>query len=146
MISKTARCNMKPTGTQGRKASRRRYTAAEKCRSVLALWTERSSGAELCKQLGVTWSQLSQWQEQAMEGMLLGLEPKSRGPNGNTPLSVRLQALLARQSARAALVATQPPGPAPIPPKPLKSCRPSPLMPPSPQIPATGAASAPVRP
>ena len=126
---------MKTTGTRGLKASRRRYTAAEKCRSVLALWTERGSGSEICRQLGVTWSQLSQWQEQAMEGMLQALSPKPRVPNGNTPLSVRLQALLARQAARAARETAGTSGLAPIPPQTSKPCRKPPPIAPEPQTP-----------
>ena len=84
-------------------AERRRFTAAEKCRAVLALWTERSSGAELCKELGTTWNMLNLWQEQAMEGMVLSLEPKRSAPCGNTPLNPRLQGLLERKAARRAL-------------------------------------------
>ena len=89
--------------TAERRTERRRFTAAEKCRAVLALWTERSSGAELCKELGTTWNMLNLWQEQAMEGMVQSLEPKRSAPCGNTPLNPRLQGLLERKAARRAL-------------------------------------------
>ena len=105
--------------------TRHRYTATEKCQAVLALWTERSSGAELCQQLGVTWNQLSQWQDQAMAGMLQGLEPKRGVPCGNLPLSERLQGLLARKAARAAVEESLPPGPSP---KLLRPCRRPPVI------------------
>lgn len=82
---------------------RNRFTAAEKCRAVLALWTERSSGSELCKELGTTWNMLNLWQEQAMEGMVQSLEPKRSAPCGNTPLNPRLQGLLDRKAVRKAL-------------------------------------------
>jgi transposase-like protein len=99
---------MKKAGRKTRKP-RRRYTATEKCQSVLALWTERSSGTELSQQLGVTWNQLNQWQDQAMAGMLQALEPHRGAPCGNLPLSSRLQGLLSRKSARAAVEEDLPP-------------------------------------
>ena len=92
---------------------RNRFTAVEKCRAVLALWTERSSGSELCKELGTTWNMLTLWQEQAMEGMVQALEPKRSAPCGNTPLNPRLQGLLDRKAARKVLEGTDSPLPAP---------------------------------
>lgn len=92
---------------------RNRFTAVEKCRAVLALWTERSSGSELCKELGTTWNMLNIWQEQAMEGMVQALEPKRSAPCGNTPLNPRLQGLLERKAARKALEGQDSPLPAP---------------------------------
>ena len=97
--------------TAERKTERRRFTSAEKCRAVLALWTERSSGAELCKEQGTTWNMLNLWQEQAMEGMVQSLEPKRSAPCGNTPLNPRLQGLLERKAARRALEGTDSPLP-----------------------------------
>jgi len=99
--------------------ARRRFSAADKCRAVLSLWTERRSLAELCRELGVTWNVLSQWQEQAMEGMLQGLTPKCPGPCGQMPLSSRLQSLLERKSLRPAPSDSPPPKPAdsPAPPR-----------------------------
>ena len=102
--------------TAERKAERRRFTAAEKCRAVLALWTERSSAAELCKELGTTWNMLNLWQEQAMEGMVQSLEPRRAAPCGNTPLNPRLQGLLERKAARRALEGPDGPLP-PTPPR-----------------------------
>lgn len=96
-----------------RAKSRRRFTAAEKCRAVLALWTERSSGTELCQELGTTWNMLTLWQEQAMEGMVQALEPKRSAPCGNTPLNPRLQGLLDRKALRKALETPENPLPAP---------------------------------
>jgi transposase-like protein len=77
-----------------------RYTAQEKCRTVLALWTERSSGSELCKEMGTTWNMLNLWQEQAMEGMMQALESKRKAERASSPLSPRLQGLLDRKAAR----------------------------------------------
>ena len=91
---------------------RNRLTAADKCRAVLALWTQRSSGTELCRELGTTWNMLSLWQELAMEGMLQALEPKRSVPGLNAPLNPRLQSLLERQAQRKA-AAQDSPGPEP---------------------------------
>ena len=85
-----------------KKTAPRRFTATEKCRAVLALWTERLSVSDLCRELGVTWSVLSVWQEQAMDGMLQALEPKRMVPVGQSTLSPRLRCLLERKTARPA--------------------------------------------
>jgi hypothetical protein len=65
----------------------------EKCRAVLAVWTERRKPAEICREMGVPWMVLEQWQKRAMEGMLQALEPRVRLDKGPA-LSPRLQTLL----------------------------------------------------
>ncbi len=50
----------------------------EKCRAVLAIWTERRKGSDVSREMGITRNLLSQWQERAMEGMLEALEPRGR--------------------------------------------------------------------
>lgn len=82
-------------GKKRRKASG--HTAQEKCRAVLSLWTERQKPAEICREMGVGWSLLSQWQERAMEGMLQALEPRVRLERG-VALSPRLAVLLEKRS------------------------------------------------
>jgi len=78
------------------------HTAEEKCRAVLSVWTERRKPGEVCRELGVTWSLLSQWQERAMEGMLLALQP--RVPVEKTvALNPRLAVLLERRSKGGAI-------------------------------------------
>ncbi len=52
------------------------YTAEEKCRAVLSVWTEKRKPGEICREMGVAWTVLNQWQERAMEGMLLALQPR----------------------------------------------------------------------
>ena len=69
------------------------HTAMEKCRAVLAVWTERRKPAEICREMGVPWMVLAQWQKRAMEGMLQALEPRVRLDKGPA-LSPRLQTLL----------------------------------------------------
>lgn len=78
----------------------RRFTAAEKCRAVLLVWTEKRSASQLARELGLTWTVLSQWQEQAMAGMLGALEPRRRTEPKPCPLNSRLQQLLERKSPR----------------------------------------------
>lgn len=43
-----------------------RYGALEKCRAVLAVWTERQQASALCRELGVSASLFSQWQDRAV--------------------------------------------------------------------------------
>jgi transposase-like protein len=53
-----------------------KYGAVEKCRAVLAVWTERKKASALCRELGVSASLLWQWQDRALSGMLEALEPR----------------------------------------------------------------------
>ena len=80
---------------KGRKGSG--YTAEERCRAVLSVWTERRKPGEVCRELGVTWTLLSQWQSRAMEGMLLALQPRAHVEKA-VALSPRLAVLLELKS------------------------------------------------
>ena len=73
------------------------HTAEEKCRAVLSVWTERRKPGDVCRELGVVWRVLNQWQERAMEGMLLALQPRVPVDKG-VALSPRLAVLLERNS------------------------------------------------
>ena len=83
-------------GTEERKG----HTAEEKCRAVLSVWTERRKPAEVCRELGVAWTILNQWQERAMEGMLQALESRANLADG-AALSPRLRALLQKRQLNA---------------------------------------------
>jgi len=83
---------------KGRKGSG--HTAEEKCRAVLSVWTERRKPGEVCRELGVGWSLLNQWQERAMEGMLLALQPRIPMIEKTVALNSRLAVLLERKSKR----------------------------------------------
>ena len=83
---------------KGRKGSG--HTAEEKCRAVLSVWTERRKPGEVCRELGVAWSLLNQWQERAMEGMLLALQPRIPVMEKTVALNSRLAVLLERKSKR----------------------------------------------
>jgi len=78
------------------------HTAEEKCRAVLSVWTERRKPGEVCRELGVAWALLSQWQARAMEGMLLALQPRVPVEKG-VALNPRLAVLLERKSKAGAM-------------------------------------------
>jgi hypothetical protein len=73
------------------------HTAREKCQAVLTLWTERRKPGEVCREMGVAWGVLKQWQDRAMEGMLLALQPRVPVERG-VALSPRLAVLLEEKS------------------------------------------------
>jgi hypothetical protein len=67
--------------------------AAQKCRAVLSVWTEKRKPAAVCRDMGIKWTILMHWQNRALEGMLQALEPR-RNLELGTALSPRLQTLL----------------------------------------------------
>jgi hypothetical protein len=77
------------------------YGARDKCSAVLSLWAERRKPSEVCKELGVTWTQLRAWQDRAMEGMLVALTPKTRKDEEKGPaLGERLAKLLEKKTGQ----------------------------------------------
>jgi len=67
------------------------HMAEQKCRAVLSVWTERRTPVEVCRELGISWNILNQWQERAMEGMLQALQarvPVEKGVALNPRLAV----------------------------------------------------------
>jgi len=72
-------------------------TAQEKCQAVLSIWTERRKPGEVCREMGVAWGILKQWQDRAMEGMLVALQPRVQVERG-VALSPRLAVLLEKKS------------------------------------------------
>ena len=87
-----------PERSMEEKKGRSRYTAEEKCRAVLSVWTEKRTPGEVCRELGVAWTVLKQWQERAMEGMLLALQPRAPMREKTVALNSRLAVLLERKS------------------------------------------------
>ena len=88
---------MEPRGEEKRKRKGLGHTAEERCQAVLTLWTERRKPGEICREMGVTWGVLQQWQDRAMEGMLLALQPRVQVERG-VALNPRLAVLLERKS------------------------------------------------
>ena len=77
-----------------RKRMFRSWNAAEKCRAVLSIWTERRKPTEICQELQVSWGILNQWEKRALEGMLHALEPQMKREQKGPALGRRLQSLL----------------------------------------------------
>lgn len=76
------------------------HSAREKAQAVLAWWTERRRPSEICRELRITGTVLSHWQERAMEGMLAALEPRVRSPQEQKPLlPPKVERLLARKTS-----------------------------------------------
>jgi hypothetical protein len=73
------------------------HTAEEKCQAVLTLWTERRKPGEVCREMGVAWGVLKQWEDRAMEGILWALQPRVQVEKG-VALSPRLAVLLEKKS------------------------------------------------
>ena len=89
---------METRADEKRRRKRLGHTVEEKCRAVLSIWTERRKPGEVCRELGVDWGMLKQWQDRAMEGMLLALQPRVQVDRG-VALSPRLAVLLKRSQA-----------------------------------------------
>jgi len=74
-----------------------RYGVLEKCRAVLAIWTERKKASVLCREMGVGSSLLWQWQDRALSGMLEALEPRGREGRDGPALAQQIKRLLDRK-------------------------------------------------
>jgi transposase-like protein len=102
-MDKVEKPKMEKPGTEGKREKKvSRHTAEERCRAVLSVWTERRKPGEVCRELGVTWNLLNQWQDQAMEGMLLALQPRVSVEKA-VALNPRLAVLLERKSKGGAM-------------------------------------------
>jgi transposase-like protein len=101
-MEKTEKPKVERSGIEENKKKRKGsdHTAEEKCRAVLSVWTERRKPGEICRELGVAWGILNQWQERAMEGMLLALQPRIPVTEKKVALNWRLAVLLERKSRR----------------------------------------------
>lgn len=76
-----------------------RYGVMEKCRAVLAVWTERKQASVLCREMGMSASLFSQWQDRALSGMLEALEPRgTRSGTEGPALPVLVKRLLDRKA------------------------------------------------
>jgi hypothetical protein len=73
------------------------YSAMDRCKAVLSIWSEKRKPAEVCREYRIKWVVLSQWQDRSLEGMLQALEPRVNLEKGPA-LSPRLQQLLEKKS------------------------------------------------
>jgi hypothetical protein len=75
-----------------------RYGALEKCRAVLAVWSERKKPSGVCRELAVSTALFWQWQDRALSGMLEALEPRgAREGSGGPALPPLVRRLLDRK-------------------------------------------------
>jgi transposase-like protein len=97
-VEKGEKPKVEKSGMEEKRGRRRLgHTAEEKCRAVLSIWTERCTTGEVCRELGVDWGVLAQWQDRAMEGMLMALQPWVQIER--VALSPRLAILLKKSQA-----------------------------------------------
>ena len=99
MKRQTATAQKTSESTPEKKPRKRRvkrsFTAEQKCRAVLSLWSSNQSALAICRDQGISYNQLDKWQMQAFEAMVEALKPKAKESN-QTVLSPRIQRLLAR--------------------------------------------------
>ena len=89
------------TASKPAKAERRHFPARVKCEAILSVWSERRKPSEICKDLGVNWATLNQWQNRALSAMMKELEPKVVGNQDRGPaLGEKLEKLLEQTSQR----------------------------------------------
>lgn len=92
--------NKSQTGRE--KQERRYYPAKTKCEAILSVWSERRKPSEVCKELGINWAQLNQWQSQAMAAMMKALETKrTREQERGPALGPKLERLLEKTTQQA---------------------------------------------
>lgn len=78
---------------------RKVYTADEKCQAVLSIWTERRKPSQVCREMGVNWTVVSQWEKKALSAMLKALEPRQKKNGELAPaLGPKLEKLLEKTS------------------------------------------------
>jgi len=77
--------------------SRRVFDPQQKITAVLSIWTERRTPTQLCREMSISPALLGQWQNQAIEGMITALGPKTQAPL--PPLNSRLTRLIEKKLA-----------------------------------------------
>lgn len=82
------------------KASYRRHSGLEKTQAVLSVWSERRKPRHVCRELSITWQQLSAWQDKALTAMVAALEPPVSDQPKPPALSERLRKLLAKRAGK----------------------------------------------
>lgn len=83
---------------QEKKRGYRTFTAMEKAKAVLSIWSERRRPSDVCRELGLKWAHVNHWQKAALEGMLKSLEPKNSKDKEMKPaIGDRLKKLLEKQ-------------------------------------------------
>jgi hypothetical protein len=98
--------------TEAKTARKRRawkvYSAKEKCRAVLSLWSGRRTPSALCREMAMNWGALHGWEKVALEGMMEALDPgwKKEGAEG-IRLGKRIEKLLEKAAIPSAMEQSQ---------------------------------------
>ena len=74
---------------------RRSFELQQKITTVLSIWSERRTTAQLCQEMDISAALLGQWQNLAIEGMLRALDPKQKDPL--PPINQRLSRLIEKK-------------------------------------------------
>jgi hypothetical protein len=102
-MEKKRKSKMKNLSTSSEKTQKkekkehRMFTAMDKAKAVLSVWSERRKPAEICREMDIAWMQFSMWQNSALKGMLSALETK-KDQVKCPAISERLSKLLDRRS------------------------------------------------
>jgi hypothetical protein len=83
-------------GRANDKAKRRRqaHTVRAKCMAVLSVWAQKRRAVQVCREMGVSWGILNQWEKRALQGMLRGLGQMEEAGEQPVNLGRRLERLL----------------------------------------------------
>lgn len=76
------------------KRNRRVHPVREKCLAVLSVWAQKRRASTVCRELGISWGILNQWEKRALQGMLEGLGQKAACEEQPANLGRRLERLL----------------------------------------------------
>lgn len=89
----------KKAKTAEKKARPAPLSAMERAKAVLSVWAERRKPSEVCHSLNVKWTQLRNWEDRALQGMLKALQPRVRKDRAPA-LSARLEKLLGKEEEK----------------------------------------------
>jgi len=81
-----------------KKPPRRVFSAQEKTRAVLEIWTNARKPVEVARGMDIAGALLDLWQQKAMKAILEAMEPRQGDPNSTAmPLPSRVENLLVKQ-------------------------------------------------
>jgi len=90
------------TTTKKQAKKRRVFSAEQKTRAVLEVWTESRKPAQIARELEITGTLLDLWQKRAMKAMMGALEPREGDPGKEATLSPRVEQMISRQAKKRA--------------------------------------------
>lgn len=74
--------------------NRHAHSAQEKSLAVLSVWAEKRRAGTVCRELGISWGVLNQWEKRALQGMLQGLGHREEKTEQSVSLCKRLERLI----------------------------------------------------